>query len=81
MSINVAEWLKGLGLEQYMPAFARNDIDAEVLPELTSDDLICIGVSSIGHRRKLLAAVAQLRSNSPLCANGNIADSRDRLHD
>jgi class 3 adenylate cyclase/predicted ATPase len=66
MSIDVAEWLKTLGLEQYEPAFAKNDIDAEVLPELTADDLIGIGVSSIGHRRKLLAAVAQLRSNSPL---------------
>jgi class 3 adenylate cyclase len=64
MSIDVAEWLKALGLEQYMPAFARNDIDAEVLPELTSDDLIGIGISSIGHRRKLLAAIAQLRSKS-----------------
>src|SRR5215469_17206971 len=49
-----------------MPAFAGNDVDAEVLPELTSDDLIGIGVSSIGHRRKLLAAIAQLRSDSPL---------------
>ena len=66
MSIDVAEWLKALGLEQYEPAFVSNDIDGEVLPELTSDDLIGIGVSSIGHRRKLLAAVAQLRSNSPL---------------
>ena len=65
MSIDVAEWLKALGLEQYVPAFARNDIDAEILPELTSDDLIGIGVSSIGHRRKLLAAVAQLRFDSP----------------
>ena len=64
MSIDVAEWLKALGLERYAPTFAKNDIDAEVLPELTSDDLIGIGVSSIGHRRKLLAAVAQLRSNS-----------------
>jgi len=61
MSIDVSEWLRGLGLGQYAPAFAANDIDAEVLPELTADDLIGIGVSSIGHRRKLLAAVAALR--------------------
>ena len=64
MSIDVAEWLKALGLERYEPAFAANDIDAEVLSELTADDLTGIGVSSIGHRRKLLAAIAHLRSNS-----------------
>src|SRR6516162_10163131 len=61
MSIDVDEWLRGLGLEQYAPAFAANDIDADVLPELTADDLIGLGVGSIGHRRKLLAAIAALR--------------------
>jgi class 3 adenylate cyclase/predicted ATPase len=61
MRINIADWLRRLGLEQYTPAFAANDIDAEVLPELTADDLIGLGVSSIGHRRKLLAAIAALR--------------------
>jgi class 3 adenylate cyclase/tetratricopeptide (TPR) repeat protein len=53
-------WLRGLGLEQYAPAFCDNDVDGEVLPELTSDDLISIGVTSVGHRRKLLAAIASL---------------------
>ena len=53
--MDVAAWLRGLGLEQYEPAFRDNDIDAEVLPELTAEDLIGIGVTSIGHRRKLLA--------------------------
>src|SRR5712671_5916795 len=65
MSIDVADWLRGLGLEQYAPAFAANDIDGEVLPELTADDLIGLGVTSIGHRRKLLAAIAALRSATP----------------
>jgi hypothetical protein len=49
--------LRGLGLEQYAPAFRENDIDAEVLPEVTAEDLIGLGVTSIGHRRKLLAAI------------------------
>src|SRR5208337_2550946 len=53
-------WLRGLGLEQYAPAFRDNDVDGEVLPELTADDLIAIGVTSVGHRRKLLAAIAAL---------------------
>ena len=58
--MDVAAWLRGLGLEQYVPAFRANDVDGEVLPELTADDLIGLGVTSIGHRRKLLAAIASL---------------------
>ena len=58
--MDVVAWLRGLGLERYAPAFRDNDIDGEVLPELTSDDLISIGVTSVGHRRKLLAAIASL---------------------
>jgi SAM (Sterile alpha motif) domain-containing protein len=50
--MDVVAWLHGLGLEQYAPAFRDNDVDGEVLPELTSDDLISIGVTSVGHRRK-----------------------------
>src|SRR6202048_5008568 len=48
-----------------MPAFTANDIDAEVLTELNGDDLIGLGVTSIGHRRRLLAAIAALRSEPP----------------
>jgi SAM domain (Sterile alpha motif) len=56
MPIDVADWLRGLGLGQYAPGFAANDIDHEILPALTADDLIGLGVASIGHRRKLLSA-------------------------
>src|SRR5271155_3803543 len=59
--MDVVAWLRGLGLERYAPAFRDNDVDGEVLPELTADDLINIGVTSVGHRRKLLAAIAVLR--------------------
>jgi len=59
--MDVVVWLRGLELEQHAPAFAANDIDGEVLREVTADDLIGLGVTSIGHRRKLLAAIA-LRS-------------------
>ncbi len=54
-------WLHGLGLEQYAPAFRDNHIDSSVLPELTAEDLTGLGVTSIGHRRKLLAAIEALR--------------------
>ena len=55
----------GFGLEQYVPAFRDNEIDCEVLPELTADDLKELGVSSIGHRRKLLDAIAALGRTVP----------------
>jgi class 3 adenylate cyclase len=58
--MDVAAWLQDLGLERYVPAFRDNDIDAEVLRKLTAEDLISIGVTSVGHRRKLLDAIAGL---------------------
>src|ERR1700720_3821637 len=58
--MDVAAWLQDLGLERYVPAFRDNDIDAEVLRKLTAEDLISIGVISVGHRRKLLDAIAGL---------------------
>jgi hypothetical protein len=63
--MGVVAWLRGLGLEQYAPAFGDNDVDDEVLPQLTADDLIGLGVNSIGHRRKLLAAIAALSKEPP----------------
>src|SRR5260370_34847782 len=65
MSIDVAEWLHSLGLARYAEAFAENAIDWEVLPQLTSDDLREIGVAAVGHRRKLLEAIAALREAAP----------------
>ena len=58
--MDVSIWLRDLGLESYAQAFRANDIDAEVLSRLTADDLIALGISSIGHRRKLLDAIAEL---------------------
>jgi len=49
-----------LGLERYVSEFRDNDIDAEVLLKLTAEDLISIGVTSVGHRRKLLDAITSL---------------------
>jgi class 3 adenylate cyclase/predicted ATPase len=73
--MDVAAWLRGLGLERYAQAFRDNDIDAEVVPELTADDLVGLGVTSIGHRRKLLAAIAVLGAAVP--AAPLTATSRD----
>ena len=62
--MNVAAWLRQLGLEQYEQAFCDNSVDAEVLPKLTADDLKELGVMAVGHRRKLLDAIAGLSSES-----------------
>jgi class 3 adenylate cyclase/predicted ATPase len=58
--MNLAEWLHGLGLEQYWPAFRDNDISEEVLRRLTVEDLRELGIASVGHRRVLLDAIAAL---------------------
>ena len=60
----IAEWLEKLGLEQYAQRFAENDIDVSVLRHLTDADLEKIGVS-LGHRRKMLAAIAELHGAAP----------------
>jgi hypothetical protein len=53
--MDVAAWLRGLGLEQYEPAFRDNFVDADVLPDLTAEDLVGLGVTAI------LFAAAQAR--------------------
>jgi class 3 adenylate cyclase len=60
--VDIGTWLHGLGLQQYEQAFRDNAIDAATLPELTAEDLKDLGVSLVGHRRKLLAGIAALRS-------------------
>jgi len=66
--MDIEAWLEGLGLERYVPAFRDNEIDWEVLPKLTSEDLREIGVAAIGHRRKLLDAIATLSASEPTSA-------------
>lgn len=61
MSIDIARWLRELGLERYVSAFIANDVDSEILLKITVEDLVGLGVTSIGHRRKLLTAIAALR--------------------
>jgi class 3 adenylate cyclase/predicted ATPase len=62
--MDVAVWLRGLGLEQYETLFRENAIDADVLSDLTEVDLENIGVS-LGHRKRLLKAVAALAGPPP----------------
>jgi class 3 adenylate cyclase len=62
--MDVGSWLRDLGLGQYEEKFHDNKIDAEVLPQLTADDLRDIGVTAVGDRRRLLAAIASLSAET-----------------
>src|SRR5215510_13887122 len=66
--MDVGGWLRSLGLGQYEAAFHENAIDDTVLPSLTAEDLKDLGVAIVGHRRKLLDAIAALRADSSLKA-------------
>ena len=71
--MDVGAWLRELGLERYEQAFRDNDVDAEILPNLSAEDLRDIGVNSVGHRRKLLGAVARLK-NLSASVEGELTD-------
>ncbi len=74
--MDVVAWLRGLGLEQYTATFRDNDIDAVVLPRLTAEDLRELGVASVGHRRRLLDAIAALGAPAPAAdASGSPAET------
>jgi SAM domain (Sterile alpha motif) len=63
----IGDWLEKLGMSEYGECFAENNIDLSVLPHLTDQDLKDIGVP-LGHRRKMLAAIAQLDDMSSASA-------------
>ena len=62
--MDIVVWLRSLGLGRYEAAFRENDIDETVLPGLTHETLKDLGVASVGHRVKLLDAIAALRNDA-----------------
>src|SRR6516164_8644906 len=80
--MDVASWLRKLGLEQYEPAFLANEIDARVLPSLTAEDLKDLGVTLVGHRRRLLDAISTLDTPlpdpPPLAGDGRVGAEAER---
>jgi class 3 adenylate cyclase/predicted ATPase len=62
--MDLGGWLRSLGLERYEAAFRENEIDETVLPGLTAEDMKELGVAALGHRRKLLDAIAALRADA-----------------
>jgi class 3 adenylate cyclase len=63
--MDIAVWLRDLGLERYELAFREDEIEWEALPKLTAGDLKDLGVLLGSHRRKLLAAIAALQGDAP----------------
>src|SRR6202040_4147823 len=68
--MDLASWLRSLGLEQYEAVFRENAIDLSVLPDLTDQDLEKLGVL-LGHRRKLLRAIANLETSAKTAPDGS----------
>ena len=62
--MDVVLWLRSLGLGKYEAVFRENEIDETVLPNLTGEDLKHLGVSIVGHRRKILNAIAAQRCHA-----------------
>ncbi|RWK44302.1 adenylate/guanylate cyclase domain-containing protein [Mesorhizobium sp.] len=75
--MDIAAWLGKLGLEEYASAFRDNDIDAQLLLKLNAEDLKELGVASIGHRRKLIDAIADLQDQDAR-SRSNLSGGRRR---
>ena len=81
-TMDVTDWLRSLGLEGYEAAFRSNAVTADLLPGLTAEDLKDLGVAAVGHRRRLLDAIATLRGNGGPAAHLSVVGSpADRADD
>ncbi len=72
MADSVTNWLEQLGLGQYATAFAKNDVDWELLPELDQETLIHIGVTSAGHRLRIIKAARSTQASASKKSGLNI---------
>ena len=66
--MDIVVWLRSLGLGKYEAPFRENDVDETVLPILTHENLKELGVTALGHRLKLLDAIAALRGGATTSA-------------
>ncbi|MDB5514983.1 MAG: hypothetical protein JWQ17_1741 [Tardiphaga sp.] len=78
--MNIGQWLRGLGLQSYEQAFYDHGVDLDVLRRLTADDLKEIGVSAVGHRRKILHAVGELAAAQSEVADLTVPHRGERRH-
>lgn len=78
VNMDVPDWLRGLGFEEYVESFIKNEVDEEILSDLTIEDLKDLGVTKVGHRRKLLKAIAAMR---PAPSGDKLADEPVANHE
>jgi class 3 adenylate cyclase/predicted ATPase len=69
---SVRSWLEGLGLGQYADAFEANALDVPTVSRLSETDLRTLGVSLLGHRKKLMSAIAAMRLREPDAARNQL---------
>ena len=62
-------WLKSIGLEKYVEVFAKHDVDLDVVPDLSEQDLATLGLS-LGDRRRFISAAAKLRAGGARTTGG-----------
>ena len=74
-SADVSSWLSSLSLEQYSSSFTSHRIDGSSLPSLSSSDLVDLGVDALGHRKKILKAIGQLKSSPPTSSSPSSSSS------
>src|SRR6266568_5296836 len=74
---DIAEWLASLDLGEYAQRFAENAIDLSVIRDLTENDLEKLGVL-LGHRRKMLRAIAELQGEAASKPQTSAEPGRDR---
>ena len=78
--MDIVVWLRSLGLGQYEAAFRENEIDETILPNMSAEDLKDLGVGIVGHRRKILDAIAALRAEeSTKMPSATVAHKTDPL--
>lgn len=78
--MDIGQWLRDLGLQSYEQAFRDHGVDLDVLCRLTAEDLKEIGVSAVGHRRKILHAVAELAAARSQAADPKVPHRAERRH-
>ncbi|MEJ2122709.1 MAG: adenylate/guanylate cyclase domain-containing protein [Alphaproteobacteria bacterium] len=80
MARSIREWLAGLGLDRYAEVFEENDLDLDLVADLSDSDLKDLGVESMGHRKKILRAICDLTVQKPfLSAAVDAATEREAV--
>src|SRR5690349_24545552 len=74
--MDIADWLRALGLDQYEAAFRENGVSEKDLPHLTAEDLQDLGVVAVGHRRRLLVAIAKFQNDGASSQAARSSDDR-----